>query len=117
MPKILLIKFLVWLRLLPRPQYLSYIVSEHPTPDEIKDGMMLVVKDGTLEKWACFRCPCGCGQRIQLSLSQTRRPRWAVLTDWLSRPTVHPSVRQLSGCKSHFWIKRGKIEWCNDTGR
>lgn len=117
MLKLSLVRFLVGLHLLPRPQYLSCIVSEHPNPGEVVDGMMLIVKEGTLEKWACFRCPCGCGQRIQLSLSHIRRPRWAVQIDWLGRPSVNPSVRQLSGCRSHFGIKRGQIQWCKDTGR
>jgi len=117
MLKTIFVRFLIWLHLLPRPEYLSRIVREHPNPDKIVNGMILIVKDGQIEKWACFHCPCGCGQRIQLSLTQSRRPRWVVLTDWLSRPTVNPSIRQLSGCKSHFWIKRGQIEWCKDTGK
>jgi hypothetical protein len=115
--KIILARFFIWLHLVRRPEYLSRFVMEHPNPDEIVNGIMLIVKDGQSEKWAFFRCPCGCGQRIQLSLSQLKRQKWIVMVDLMSRPTVNPSVRQLSGCKSHFWINRGNIEWCKDSGK
>jgi len=88
MLKYYLFRFLVWLHILPRPEYLSQIVSEHPNPEAIVNGVMMVVKDGQLEKWACFRCPCGCGQRIYLSLSKSRRPRWSFKADWFCRPTL-----------------------------
>jgi len=71
MLKNILANLLAWLRLIPHPELLSRLVSRHPTPEEVVTGMLLIVKDGELAKWACFRCPCGCGQRIQLSLSQT----------------------------------------------
>ncbi len=54
---------------------------------------------------------------IQLSLMQNRRPSWDVTIDSLDRPTVSPSVRQLEGSYAHFWIKKGSVEWCGDTGR
>jgi hypothetical protein len=72
---------------------------------------MLVVQDGVLQKWACLRCPGGCGERIQLSLNEKRRPRWSVTIDALGRPSVSPSVNVLNDCRCHFWIKRGGIDW------
>ncbi|MDM9644782.1 DUF6527 family protein [Rhizobium sp. S163] len=29
------------------------------------------------------------------------------------RPTLHPSVWRNSGCRSHFWVRRGRIAWCD----
>lgn len=52
-----------------------------------------------------------------LSLSKSTRPRWSVTIDRLGRPTLQPSVRQVAGCYSHFWVRRGAVEWCGDTGR
>ena len=37
--------------------------------------------------------------------------------DFLDRPTIHPSVRQLDGAYAHFWVKSGYVEWCADTGQ
>lgn len=76
----------------------------------------MVVRDGPIDKWICLRCPCGCGEKIMLNLSAKKSPRWRVTTDWLRRPTVEPSVLQVSGCRSHFWIKGGRVDWCPDSG-
>lgn len=107
-------QLLTRLRLIPRPDFAAKIVPTHPTPEEVKPGAMLVVGDDKYQKWACFRCPGGCGENILLPLNKTQRPRWAVSVDWLGRPTIHPSVRQLNDCRCHFWIRQGCVDWCPD---
>lgn len=105
-------KVLTFLRFIPKPDFAVQIVSTHPTPEEVKLGMMLVVGDATYQKWACFRCPGDCGENILLPLNKTQRPRWTVSIDWLGRPTIHPSVRQLNECRCHFWVRQGRVDWC-----
>ena len=105
-------KLLVLLGVIRRPDILSRVVSQHPSPDQMVPKVLAVVIDGGRAKWACLRCPCGCGDKIQLSLNPTRRPRWAVRVDWLERPTVEPSIHQTDGCRSHFWIRSGRVVWC-----
>ncbi|WP_394356857.1 DUF6527 family protein [Shumkonia mesophila] len=113
----LLRQTLVLLRLIRRPDFVAHVSKRHPTPDEMLTGVIVVVQDGRHQKWACLRCPGGCGERLQLSLNPTRRPHWAITLDWLRRPSVTPSVRQLTACRCHFWIKDGIVEWCADSGR
>ena len=110
-------RLLVGIGAIRRPDLIGHIIDHHPTPAELPAGVLLLVQDGNRQKWACFRCPGGCGEKLQLSLNMTRRPRWAVSLDWLLRPTVTPSVHQLNACRCHFWIKQGMIEWCGDSGR
>lgn len=100
-----------------KPDFTVSVTEAHPLPEDINDGNLYLVKGGNIDKWACFKCPDGCGDTIKLSLSASRRPRWTVIADWLRRPTVNPSIRQTSGCFSHFWIKKGHIHWCSDTGK
>src|SRR5882672_322779 len=100
-----------WCRLVPRPEMVARVTALHPSPSAMIDGVMLVVRDHGLHKWACMRCPGGCGERIQLSLSAKRRPRWSVTIDAIGRPTVTPSVNVLNDCQCHFWIRRGAIDW------
>lgn len=102
---------LKWCRLIPRPEMVAELSGRHPSPTEMVDGVMLVVQDGDLQKWACLRCPGGCGERIQLSLNAKRRPRWVVTIDALGRPSVTPSVNVLNDCRCHFWIRQGGISW------
>ena len=107
---------LVKLKLIDKPDFGCSIVMQHPTPEEIERGEISLVTTPKIQKWACFKCPGGCGETISLSLSQKRRPRWKVSFDWLERPSVHPSVRQQNQCRCHFWIKKGIVRWCRDSG-
>lgn len=108
---------LIALGLIRRPDFLMRVVPDHPNPAQIQPGMIYVVGGAGYSKWAYLRCPTGNGDVIQLSLQPKHRPRWDVRTDFLGRPTVHPSVRQTQGSYAHFWIKKGSVEWCADTGR
>jgi hypothetical protein len=107
---------LVRVGLVQRPELVTRVMDRHPMPEELPPGHMVVVEDGGRQKWACFRCPGGCGEKLQLSLNPTRRPRWAVSFDWLRRPSLNPSVHQQNACRCHFWLKQGGIEWCADSG-
>lgn len=99
--------------LMPKPDLVAQLVVEQP--EEMVCGRLYVVAGRLGPKWAAFLCPCGCGERVLLSLSRERRPRWSVDVDWFERPTIAPSVRQTDGCMSHYWVKKGKTIWCHDT--
>lgn len=107
---------LVAMRLIQRPHFIQKVVYCHPSPNELSPGDLVIVMNGAKAKWACFLCPGGCGNRFQLSLNISARPSWRVSTDWLRRPTVYPSIRQLNACQGHFWIRSGSVEWCPDSG-
>lgn len=108
---------LEFLGVIPKTGHVTQFVVDHPDRESMASDRVYVVGDRAFQKWATFRCPCGCGDTIMLSLSQKRRPSWTVVSDWLGRPTLDPSVRQTGGCYSHFWLRRGSIEWCADTGK
>ena len=59
-----------------------------------------------------MRCPCGCGETIELLVLDGAKPRWDVLIDKKNLPTLHPSVWRQTGCRSHFWVRKGRINWC-----
>jgi len=107
---------LVFFRRIARPDLVARIMDRHPNPEDLTPGLLVIVQDGPLAKWACFRCPGGCGARLQLSLNPKRRPRWGVDLDWLRRPSLSPSVHQKNACHCHFWVRSGRVEWCGDTG-
>jgi len=110
-----ILRGLAWTGVVPRPDMIGRVSATHPTPDALPPGRLVIVRDDGLEKSACFQCPGGCGAKIILSMSPKRRPGWRVSLDWLSRPTVEPSVRQLNACRCHFWIRGGTVEWCADS--
>lgn len=101
------------LRVIPRSKLAAVIRSRHPGLDGLPEAQLVVVR-GSSDKWAVFRCPGGCGEKLQLSLVAGRRPRWSVKVDRLGRPTITPSVRVTSGCLCHFHVRQGQVEWCSD---
>ncbi|HRK30176.1 MAG TPA: DUF6527 family protein [Tepidisphaeraceae bacterium] len=108
---------LVKLHILDKPDLIARTASEHPSPEDLKPGLLVVVKDGAIEKWACMRCPGGCGEKVMLPLSKQRRPHWRVWFDWFHRASLEPSVHQANECRCHFWVKTGKVVWCDPRPR
>jgi hypothetical protein len=113
----LLLLVLAWLGLIPRPRFTARYSDQHPTVGDLSETDLVIVRAGGFTKWACFRCPCGCGEKIALSLAENRRPSWDVTIDWLCRPTIKPSIWLKAKCFSHFWITDGQVTWTPDTGR
>lgn len=103
------------LRVISHTAVSAEVRRERPAGEALRADRLVVVR-GEAPKWALMRCPCGCGERLQLSLAIERRPRWVVDIDRLGRPTVVPSVRIRNGCRAHFHLRGGRVEWCSDTG-
>jgi len=104
------------LRFIPCPAFTTRFIADHPDPEDVAEGCIYVVGGRGYRKWAYFRCPADQNEIVQLSLMLERRPRWTVAADWLGRPTIVPSVRKLDGSYAHFWIKKGAVIWCSDSG-
>ncbi|EEJ5471725.1 hypothetical protein AU693_004813 [Salmonella enterica subsp. diarizonae] len=88
------------------------IVVEGDTPPLKLPKRNLILARENNEDWAvAFFCPCGCGKWIELLLLKEAKPNWSIQVDQKNIPTFHPSVLLQKGCKSHFWLRNGKIEW------
>lgn len=75
-------------------------------------NLVLAREDG--EDWCVgLRCPCRCGQRLEMMLLKEVKPHWELTLDARGRVTLHPSVWLRTGCQSHFWVREGKIIWCD----
>ncbi len=58
-----------------------------------------------------FVCPCGCGDIVQLNALRDVKPSWSVQR--IKPITLYPSIWRTVGCKSHFFIKYGRVVWVN----
>lgn len=82
-------------------------------PPKLPIWDLVMARDGD-EDWSVgLRCPCGCGQRLEMMLLKEVKPRWDISVDRRGHVTLHPSVWVREGCKSHFWVRSGKIIWCD----
>lgn len=85
-------------------------VPDQPRPFE-------VYAIGDQHVWqAALLCPCGCGHLIQLSLLAFDSPHWDLKIAPGRRATISPSVWRSLGCQAHFFVRDGKIVWC-DSGQ
>ena len=79
-------------------------------PDILKQRSLYLIGDGT--PWsAALLCPCGCRDVVQLSLLDSDSPRWRLSVDGDKLPTLVPSIRRTNGCRSHFFLRHGRVIW------
>jgi hypothetical protein len=81
-------------------------------PEKLAARVVYVECEGQNAWLAVMLCPCGCGARINLNLLPDTQPFWTVAADAAGAPSVRPSVWRTVGCKSHFFVRRGRIDWC-----
>jgi hypothetical protein len=103
------IRDMLWTR--KQFQYKIEIIPDNPKTEDLKENIVYVVGEKTFTKWAYLKCPCGCEDNIMLSLNKAHFPSWSVKQDKVGRATISPSIKKLTGCKSHFLIKKGKLIW------
>ena len=82
----------------------------------------IIEEDGFIEH-ASMLCPCGCGVLICLNLIPDESPCWRLDRHRGGAVSLFPSVWRTTGCRSHFWLSRGRVRWCrqsesgDETGR
>jgi hypothetical protein len=80
-------------------------------PEHLVPNVVYLVGERT--QWAAvFLCPCGCQKPVWLNLLKGHRPLWVVSVNPKGVPTISPSVDRRVGCRSHFFLRNGRIIWC-----
>lgn len=100
-----------WARLAPRRRL--RIVEGDSLPAQLPRRDLVLARDADEDWCVGMRCPCGCGRVIELLVIPEAKPRWDLTVDAKGRPTLSPSVWLQKGCKSHFWLRDGRVQWCS----
>jgi hypothetical protein len=75
-------------------------------PSAIVDKKIYLVGEKNI--WCLlFKCPCGCGELIQLNTLDDQGPSWSYQIK--GNLTIRPSIRRIKGCGSHFLIISGRV--------
>lgn len=98
-----------------RPRYVVRYVDDVPEGPE--SGYVYLVGEGSHLWFAVLRCPCGCGDAVQVPLVKGRGPQWTATADARGAVTLRPSIWRRVGCHSHFIVQGGQILWAGDTGQ
>lgn len=98
-------------RRVPPPWRVEFVESDL-LPATLPDRCVVVAReDGEL--WSAgLRCPCGCGEIIELPLFAEADQHWRVRVGADGLPSLSPSVWRRTGCRSHFWLSDGRVRWC-----
>ncbi len=89
----------------------KYIFKEIPdneyVPAVYERGIVYVSRN---YEGAAFVCPCGCESKIFIPVREEyeKGKYWQLK---LNDNSIEPSILQLNGCKSHFYIRNGLTEW------
>jgi hypothetical protein len=81
-------------------------------PDKLAQATIYLAGEGNNLWAASMVCPCGCGEVIELNLLNQTRPCWSAQEHPDGTVTLAPSVWRQRGCRSHFFVRHGRIDWC-----
>lgn len=90
------------------------VVVEEQLPRKLKGRTLYVVEEDEFEEQAAMLCPCGCGRVLQMNLLTDERPCWRLTRHSDGTATLHPSIWRKKECGSHFWFRKGRVQWCLD---
>ncbi len=100
-----------WHRLRRRGQRVRYLEVDD-LPATLATDALYVVGEGAHRWYAGMLCPCGCGATLHMGLLEDARPRWRVVRHRDGTASLSPSINRRVGCRSHFWLERGRVRWC-----
>lgn len=84
------------------------VTSRSELPRFLGSALYIV---GENPKWVVLKCPCGCGETIDVNLMKSRSPFWTVLMRD-GKATLRPSIWvPAERCGSHFFINDSRIDW------
>lgn len=101
----------VWARLGPRRCLV--VAAGDSLPLRMPRRDLVLARDGGEDWCVGMRCPCGCGDTIELLVIREAKPRWDIAVNGDGRPSLSPSVWRQTGCRSHFWVRYGRVDWCD----
>ncbi|NGO53013.1 DUF6527 family protein [Allomesorhizobium camelthorni] len=93
------------------------LMAQEALPKKLRRKTIYIVEEDGFEEQAAMLCPCGCRRVLHMNLLPDERPCWRLTRHEDGTASLHPSVWRKKDCGSHFWFRRGRVEWCRETDR
>jgi len=97
-------------RLFKKEKFYKYKFVED-VPDELRPDILYIISNDDFYWQVLMLCPCGCKKALHMNLMKGNNPSWKYEIDKKKRISLHPSVNRTFGCKSHFFLRKGRIVW------
>jgi len=92
---------------------LYHLTQVEDLPDRLEHRTLYVVGEPNYPLHASMACPRRqCPTVLNMNLAPDERPQWSLKADANGRPTLSPSVWERTSCGCHFFLRNGKIVWC-----
>lgn len=91
-------------------KYYNY-ESIEDIPDNVKPNIIYHVGENNFKWLVVLKCPCGCGDTLQLNLLNDSSPCWRVKFHFDGDVSIYPSVNRIINCRSHFNITKNSVRW------
>ena len=102
----------LWRYWFDRRIYVEFVNDQ--LPKVIRPNVLYIVEEDGYAESASMICPCSCHEILYLNLIPDERPLWYLVGWPEGLAEIKPSVWRQKGCRSHFWLKRGRVYWCKD---
>lgn len=109
-------RFRSWIDVIKPGRY-HLVVVEGSMPERLRPHTLYILTEESQAWIASMLCPCGCRETLEMNMLTDERPCWRYSVDSDGYPSLLPSVWRKIGCRSHFFLRRGRIEWTSDSGR
>jgi len=80
-------------------------------PDKLDNRIIYIIENEGYYWQAAMVCPCGCNKILHMNLINDYHPSWKFEINKRKIITLQPSINRMVGCKSHFFIRKGRIIW------
>jgi hypothetical protein len=105
-------KALAWVRGLFYRQRLIRSRNVAALPAQLDPHKLYVVGQNGHWWHVAMICPCGCKATLFMNLLPDEDPFWTLSEEADGGASLHPSVWRKIGCRSHFFLRQGRIQWC-----
>jgi hypothetical protein len=105
-------KLLKWLLSFYRKEKPYRYVIVEDLPNKIEPGTLYIFANNGYYWQIAMFCPCGCKTVLYMNLVDDITPFWKYHIDHNNLISISPSLHRKTGCKSHFFLRKGKIVWC-----
>ena len=100
-----------WKRLFSREKKYSHAFVDD-VPDHPDNKTIYLITHQEYCWQIVMICPCGCRKLLYMNAIKDHPPYWRFEIHGKYNVSLHPSIHRQVGCKSHFFVRRGKIDWC-----
>ena len=100
-----------WCKIFLKKEKVYSYKFEEDVPDKFNSRTIYIISNDNFHWQVVMLCPCRCNKTLHMNLIKGNHPNWRFEIDKKKLISVYPSINRTVGCKSHFFIKKGKIIW------